>query len=352
MATKFRIFRNLQRRFTKSNAQPGPFQGVHASLTGRLSACRTLLESLLTGFQSPAFIPSVLGAHESFIVDRDQLRTRRMEATLLSVLVHVSVILLAILLVQKSNGSIPAMEDMVVINMPFFDMPGEGEGKGGTGGGGGGRHEQAPPAWGGMPAAARVQLLTPDPAEPQPLIPQDEDMAVVPSVVMPVEMSQLQNLPVGDFSAPFSVSRSPGPGHGDGIGDGDGPGIGDGRGPGYGKGNNGGYGGDGDGTLGRNGNGIVRPGVAGLKHPEVLFDPRPEYTEEARKSRVEGVVQIQAVIRKNGTVDSFRILRGLGYGLDESAIRTIGAKWRFRPGQLNGVPVDVLANIEISFRLY
>ena len=74
--------------------------------------------------------------------------------------------------------------------------------------------------------------------------------------------------------------------------------------------------------------------------------------EEARKARVEGIVLIQAVIRKDGSVDSFRVLRGLGYGLDESAINTIATKWRFRPGAMHGVPVDVQANIEVTFRLY
>ena len=83
-----------------------------------------------------------------------------------------------------------------------------------------------------------------------------------------------------------------------------------------------------------------------------LFKPLPNYTEEARKARAEGIVIIQAVVRKDGSVDSFKILRGLGYGLDESAINTIATKWRFKPGTRNGVPVDVQANIEVTFRLY
>ena len=49
---------------------------------------------------------------------------------------------------------------------------------------------------------------------------------------------------------------------------------------------------------------------------------------------------------------SFRVIRGLGYGLDESAINTVATKWRFKPGSLNGRPVDVQANIEVTFRLY
>ena len=90
----------------------------------------------------------------------------------------------------------------------------------------------------------------------------------------------------------------------------------------------------------------------GVKAPVVLSQPLPAYTEAARASRIEGIVLIQAVIRKDGTVDNFKVLRGLGYGLDESAIKTIAEKWRFQPGTYNGVPVDVQANIEVSFRLY
>jgi protein TonB len=67
---------------------------------------------------------------------------------------------------------------------------------------------------------------------------------------------------------------------------------------------------------------------------------------------VEGIVLIQAIILKDSTVDSFKILRGLGYGLDPSAIIAIATKWRFRPGILNGEPVDVQTNIEVSFRLF
>jgi TonB family protein len=90
----------------------------------------------------------------------------------------------------------------------------------------------------------------------------------------------------------------------------------------------------------------------GVTNPVALYQPLPHYTEEARKARAEGIVLIQAVVRKDGSVDSFKILRGLGYGLDESAINTIATKWRFKPGTKDGQPVDVWANIEVTFRLY
>jgi TonB family protein len=90
----------------------------------------------------------------------------------------------------------------------------------------------------------------------------------------------------------------------------------------------------------------------GVKPPVVLSRPLPSYTDEARAAHVEGVVVLQVIIRKDGTVDSFKILKSLGYGLDESAMKTIAESWRFQPGTLNGQPVDVMANIQVSFKLF
>ena len=96
------------------------------------------------------------------------------------------------------------------------------------------------------------------------------------------------------------------------------------------------------------------PGLEGrdLKLPEAISQPRPNYTEEARKARAEGMVVLQVMIRKNGTVDGIRVLRGLAYGLDESAIHTVASKWRFRPATYRGIPVDFQAVIEVTFRLF
>lgn len=90
----------------------------------------------------------------------------------------------------------------------------------------------------------------------------------------------------------------------------------------------------------------------GIDPPKILYHPNPSYTQEARDAKVEGLVVLEGIIRKDGKVDSLKLLKALGHGLDESAIRTIAEEWRFRPGTLNGQPVDVKANIEVSFRLY
>jgi TonB family protein len=90
----------------------------------------------------------------------------------------------------------------------------------------------------------------------------------------------------------------------------------------------------------------------GLQEPVVMVQELAPYTEEARRARIEGIVLLEVDVDENGRVGSFRLLHGLGYGLDESAIRTIAEKWRFRPGTLDGKPVKVRVKLEMSFRLY
>lgn len=89
----------------------------------------------------------------------------------------------------------------------------------------------------------------------------------------------------------------------------------------------------------------------GIQEPMPISRKMPPYTPEARAAKVEGVVLLEAIIRKDGTVGEVKVLRGIGYGMDESAASTLKT-WRFQPAQLNGQPVDVRANIEMSFRLF
>jgi TonB family protein len=85
--------------------------------------------------------------------------------------------------------------------------------------------------------------------------------------------------------------------------------------------------------------------------PVAFASPNPEYTEEARQELIEGIIILQAIIGTDGIVDSAKVVKGLGYGLDESAINTVSAKWRFKPAMLNGMPVCVQIAITVSFRL-
>jgi TonB family protein len=83
---------------------------------------------------------------------------------------------------------------------------------------------------------------------------------------------------------------------------------------------------------------------------EVLSKPTPAYTEEARAQRIEGEVLLEVEFAADGQIRVLRVVRGLGYGLDEMAQRA-AERIRFRPATSRGVPVDFRATLTILFRL-
>ena len=78
--------------------------------------------------------------------------------------------------------------------------------------------------------------------------------------------------------------------------------------------------------------------------------PLPSYTAEARELRVEGEVLLQVTFTARGQVSNVRVVRGLGHGLDESAVRAAQGI-RFVPAQRDGRPVDSTATLHIVFQL-
>ncbi len=88
----------------------------------------------------------------------------------------------------------------------------------------------------------------------------------------------------------------------------------------------------------------------GVTPPSVLFKVEPTYTEEARLAKYQGTVVVSTEIGEDGTPQSMQVVRGLGLGLDEQAIKAI-SQWKFKPGSKDGQPVPVTATIEVNFRL-
>jgi TonB family protein len=84
--------------------------------------------------------------------------------------------------------------------------------------------------------------------------------------------------------------------------------------------------------------------------PRAIYRPDPEYTEEARKAKVNATVMTQVIVGADGKARDVKVIRPVGYGLDEKAIEAV-ATWRFKPGMKNGAPVNVMATIETNFRL-
>jgi len=84
--------------------------------------------------------------------------------------------------------------------------------------------------------------------------------------------------------------------------------------------------------------------------PVKIHTPSPNYTEDARLARIQGVVILQAIIDALGNVQEVDVLKGLPSGLTESAVET-AKQWKFRPALRNGVPVPVYFNLTVRFSL-
>jgi len=97
---------------------------------------------------------------------------------------------------------------------------------------------------------------------------------------------------------------------------------------------------------------VPAPVVQGARMtpPSVLQRVDSDYTDAARAANIQGTVALECVIHKDGTVTVSRIIRGLGYGLDENARAAI-EKWRFNPATRDGQPVDMTLTIEVNFNL-
>jgi TonB family protein len=205
-----------------------------------------------------------------------------------------------------------------------------------SGGGGGGGDASKIEASKGRPPKFKMDVITPPTAvikNPDPKLAIDQAIMIPPIVKMPTSQSQ-----VGDpLSAALIMSN--GVGVGSGVGSGSGGGIGSGTGRGLGPGLNAGTGG-----------GVFRVG-GGVSPPKAVYQPDPEYSEEARKAKYQGVVVLAMVIGPDGRPRDIRVQRSLGLGLDEKAMEAVRT-WRFEPAKKDGQAVAVAVNIEVSFNLY
>lgn len=97
----------------------------------------------------------------------------------------------------------------------------------------------------------------------------------------------------------------------------------------------------------------VMKDTAGLTDPIAKQTVFPKYTSDAMRAKIQGVVEVQAVVMPDGSVSRARVITSLDktFGLDEQAI--LAAKqWTFVPGKLDGVPVPVAVMLKLEFRLH
>jgi protein TonB len=198
-------------------------------------------------------------------------------------------------------------------------------GKGGQSGGGGGDASKLRASTGTPPKAAKEQM-----APPVVIQSQKSKLMVEPTVV--ADMRIPQSAQMGDPLSKLMIPSN-GTGVGGGIGSGDGGGVGSGHGgPGVGP-------------------GYFRPGVNGVSAPRAIFTPEPEFSEEARKAKYQGVVVLDIVVGIDGRVHNPKVIRSLGMGLDEKALERVQS-WKFDPAKKDGRPVPVEMAIEVAFNLY
>jgi TonB family protein len=102
--------------------------------------------------------------------------------------------------------------------------------------------------------------------------------------------------------------------------------------------------------LAHNGPKIAQADGPAITQVEIISKPNPVYTQEARQLKLEGEVLLEVLFSANGQVHVNRVVRGLGHGLDEAAIKA-ASQMRFKPAQRVGSPVDSTAIVHVVFQL-
>jgi periplasmic protein TonB len=181
--------------------------------------------------------------------------------------------------------------------------------------------------------------FTSEQLSPPAVVLQDHNpkLPVEATLIGPPELNYPKNSQTGDpLSSLLSPSNGVGAGGiGSAEGNGDGPGHGSGHGPGSGGGSGGSYYTVGD----------------GVTAPRAIYSPEPEYSDEARAVKHQGVVVLSVVIGPDGHPAHLLVARSLGMGLDEQAMEAVRT-WRFEPGRKDGHPVAVLISVEVDFHLF
>jgi hypothetical protein len=96
---------------------------------------------------------------------------------------------------------------------------------------------------------------------------------------------------------------------------------------------------------------VYQPGVNGVGMPSCDYMPNPGYSDDARTFRFSGTIVIEGIVKPDGTVKSFRFVRGAPYGLNQATARTLNT-WRCKPATLEGKPVSVFVPFEVALRLF
>lgn len=272
-------------------------------------------------------------------VESDPGFARGASALTVSLIAHAALFALVVLIVGRAPAQAP-QGPRFVHPVPLVWTPTLDAGGGDPGGGGEDETEPARPAQLvgrdaiAVPVAAPVQLDQPKPVE----VPDPAPRIEIPA--MPVEAGLREAVgAVAELRPVESLGRGPGAGpgadggRGAGLGGGDGNRLGDRDGPGSGEGDG------------------LRPGN-GVTWPRLVREVKPNYTPDAMRAQVEGLVELEILVLEDGTVGRVNVVRSLDsrFGLDQEAINAV-RRWRFDPGRRMGKAVATRVGVELSFNL-
>lgn len=268
---------------------------------------------------------------DPFAVKRDPISSG------VSIGVHVLIIALIAWFIYMAHLHLKPIQKAAVtaIEVPAF-MPIAPKAAAMGGGGGGGSHDilQTP--------KGRLPKFEKDPIVPPMVIKNiNPKLAVEPAINVPKDIViPNNNLPdLGNPKSNITGPQSNGTGTGAGMGSGSGGGIGSGKGNGYGPGEAGGTGG-----------GLFKVG-GGVTAPIPINSPEPEFSDEARRAKYQGVVVVTLIVDAQGNPQQIKIERPLGMGLDEKALEA-ARQYKFKPATFQGKPVAVRIGLEINFHIY
>jgi len=255
--------------------------------------------------------PAVVYSPDVFLARMEPKRDAR--STVAAILLHAAAILL---IFWTMAAKVPFVnQGKMVVATELTPPPAPDMGKMG---GGGGQKGLTAVTKGKMPKIADLQK--PKLTMPDPTVDVQKDLKMADN-----------NMPhFGDPNSPL-MGNSMGRGSGTGMGNGTGSGIGSGSGGGSGGG--------------------VRQVGGGVKGPVIIFQPEPEFSEEARKAKFMGVVTVSIIVGADGKPQNVHVTRGVGMGLDEKAVEAVKL-YRFKPATENGKPVAVYLNVEVNFEIF
>ncbi len=263
-------------------------------------------------------------------------------AQVVSICFHAALVVLILVPILKvASTNVNAKTNVLVtpLDLSTYQAKLPPNAKPAGGGGGGGAHEKEPATKGVVPKFSSQQI-TP----PQIIRNPHAALMVEPTLIGPDNL-KVPSPNMDRWGDPLSkmLNDSNGPGSGGGMGSGSGGGIGSGNGGGLGPGSGGGTGG-----------GAYRAGENGVGYPSCVYCPRPDYSDEARKSKYQGDVWLEVLVLENGkpSLNDIRVTKSLGMGLDEKAIEAVRT-WQFKPAiGPNGKPVKTWTSVQVQFQLF